>query len=146
MLRREDLDVVFIVTNVDENGRPRYPKLAIDCLRAGAHVWIEKPPASSSGEVREMIRVSSETKRHIGVGFKKMFFPANAKAKEIISRPEFGPITSITARYPQSLPPIEDRGDQRKMVSFLGPCAPRTRMRSMSLVRLGPVMNEIMLG
>ena len=33
-----------------------------------------------------------------------------------------------------------------KMVSFFGPCAPRTRMRSMSPVRLGPVMNEIMLG
>jgi predicted dehydrogenase len=41
------------------------------------------------------------------------------KAKEIISRPDFGPITSITARYPQSLPPFEERGDARKMVSFL---------------------------
>jgi predicted dehydrogenase len=119
MLEREDLDVVFIVTNVDENGSPRYPKLAIDCLRAGVHAWVEKPPASSSGEIREMIRVSSETKRHVGVGFKKMFFPANVKAKEIISRPDFGPITSITARYPQSLPPFEERGDARKMVSFL---------------------------
>jgi predicted dehydrogenase len=119
MLAREELDVVFVVTNVDEHGRPRYPKLAIDCLRAGVHVWIEKPPASSSAEIREMIRVSLEAKRHVGVGFKKMFFPANVKAKEIISRPEFGPITSITARYPQSLPPFEDRGDPRKMVGFL---------------------------
>jgi predicted dehydrogenase len=119
MLKREDLDVVFIVTNVDENGRPRYPNLAIDCLRAGAHVWIEKPPASSSGEIREMIRASSEAKLHVGVGFKKMFFPANVKAKEIISRPDFGQITSITARYPQSLPPFEERADTRKMVSFL---------------------------
>jgi predicted dehydrogenase len=119
MLAREELDVVFIVTNVDEHGRPRYPKLAIDCLRAGAHVWVEKPPASSSGEIREMIRISSETERHVAVGFKKMFFPANVKAKEIVSRPEFGSITSITARYPQSLPPFEDRGDSRKRVSFL---------------------------
>jgi predicted dehydrogenase len=119
MLEREELDVVFIVTNVDENGLPRYPKLAIDCLRAGVHAWIEKPPASSSAEIREMIRVSSETKRHVSVGFKKMFFPANVKAKEIASRPDFGPITSITARYPQSLPPFEDRSDPRKMISFL---------------------------
>ena len=66
-----------------------------------------------------MIRVSSETERHVAVGFKKMLFPANVKAKEIVSRPEFGSITSITARYPQSLPPFEDRGDSRKMVSFL---------------------------
>jgi len=34
----------------------------------------------------------------------------------------------------------------QRIVSFFGPCAPRTRMRSMSPVRLGPVMNEIMLG
>jgi predicted dehydrogenase len=119
MLEHEELEVVFIVTNVDETGRPRYPSLAIDCLRAGAHVWIEKPPASSSEEIQEMIRVSSQTKRHVAVGFKKMFFPANVKAKEIASRTEFGPITSITARYPQSLPPFEDRSDPVKMINFL---------------------------
>jgi hypothetical protein len=98
MLEHEELEVVFIVTNFDETGRPRYPTLPIDCLRAGAHAWIEKPPASSSAEIQEMIRVSSETKRHVAIGFKKMFFPANVRAKEIVSRPEFGPITSITAR------------------------------------------------
>ena len=35
---------------------------------------------------------------------------------------------------------------KQKIVSFFGPCAPSTRIRSMSPVRLGPVMNEIMLG
>jgi predicted dehydrogenase len=119
MLEQEALEVVFIVTNVDEDGRPRYPKLTIDCLRAGAHAWIEKPPASSSAEIEEMLRVSSEIGRHVAVGFKKMFFPANLKAKEIVSRPEFGPISSITARYPQALPPFEDRNDSKKMISFL---------------------------
>jgi predicted dehydrogenase len=88
-------------------------------MRAGSHVWIEKPPAASSAEVMEMIRVSEETGRHVGVGFKKMFFPANQKMKEIISRPEFGRVTSITARYPQNLPPFDDRADVKKMMSFL---------------------------
>src|SRR5689334_8657581 len=40
MLEREKLELVFIVTNLDETGRPRYPQLAADCLRAGAHTWI----------------------------------------------------------------------------------------------------------
>ena len=119
MLAKEKPEVVFIVTNYDEHGRPRYPKLAIECMRAGAHVWIEKPPAASSAEVEEMIRVSAETGRYTGVGFKKMFFPINRKVKEIISRPEFGRVTSITARYPQALPPYEDRADARKMTWFL---------------------------
>jgi predicted dehydrogenase len=119
MLRQEELEVVFIVTNVDATGRPRYPKLAIDCLRAGAHVWIEKPPAGSSAEIREMIQVASETGRHLAVGFKKMFLPANVKAKEIVNRPEFGSITSITVRYPQALPPLGDRANSSKMIGFL---------------------------
>jgi predicted dehydrogenase len=119
MLERERPDVVFIVTNYDEEGKPRYPKLAAECLRAGAHAWIEKPPASSSGEILEMMRVSQETGKFIGVGFKKMFFPANVKAWEISQRPEFGPITSINARYPQFLPSMEERGVRRKMISFL---------------------------
>jgi hypothetical protein len=34
----------------------------------------------------------------------------------------------------------------KKIVSRFGPCAPRTKMRSMSPVRLGPVMNDIMPG
>lgn len=119
MLDKEKLDVVFIVTNYDEQGLPRYPALATEVMRVGAHAWIEKPPAASSAAILEMQRVSRETGRHVGVGLKKMFFPANVKAKEIISRPEFGRVTSITARYPQSLPPMADRADSRKMIGFL---------------------------
>jgi predicted dehydrogenase len=119
MLEKEKPDVVFIVTNFDENGRPRYPRLSIDCMKAGAHVWIEKPPASSSVEIREMMKVSAEMGKHVGVGLKKMFFPANQKAQEIIQRPQFGGVTSITARYPENLPPLEERSDPKKMYSFL---------------------------
>jgi predicted dehydrogenase len=48
-----------------------------------------------------------------------MFSPANVKAKEISTRPEFGRITSIIARYPQPIPPAERRSDPKKMASFL---------------------------
>jgi predicted dehydrogenase len=119
MLDREKPDVVFIVTNYDEHGQPRYPKLAVDCLNAGAHAWIEKPPAATSQQVRDMMDASSRTGKYVGVGFKKMFFPANVKAREIIHRPEFGRVTSITATYPQFLPPISDRSDMHKMIGFL---------------------------
>lgn len=119
MLEKERPDAVTVVTNYDGEGRPRYPAIATDALRAGAHAWIEKPPAASVAEVEEMMTVSRETDRFVGVGFKKMFFPANVKVKEIISRPEFGPIRTITARYPQFLPPVEDRQDGRNMVGFL---------------------------
>ena len=119
MLAMEKPELVFIVTNYDAQHLPIFPALAIDCLRAGAHVWIEKPPAGTSEEVREMIRVSTETGRHVAVGFKKMFLPGNLKAKALSTRPEFGRISCLTARYPQSLPAFEERSDNHKMVGFL---------------------------
>ena len=119
MLAREKPELVFIVTNYNAQHLPIFPALTLDCLRAGAHVWIEKPPAGTSEEVREMIRVSAETGRHVAVGFKKMFLPANLKAQVLATRPEFGRISCLTARYPQSLPAFEERSDNRKMVGFL---------------------------
>jgi predicted dehydrogenase len=119
MLATEEPELVFIVTNYDAQHLPVFAPLAIDCMRAGAHVWIEKPPAATSGEIRTMIQVSAETGRHVAVGFKKMFLPANQKAKALSTRPQFGRISCITTRYPQSLPPYEERADNHKMVGFL---------------------------
>lgn len=35
MLRKEDLDAVFVVVGCDEALRPQYPKIAIPCLEGG---------------------------------------------------------------------------------------------------------------
>jgi predicted dehydrogenase len=110
MLEREDLDAVLIVTGYDAEGRPTYPPLAMDCMRAGRHVWVEKPPASSSAEIEAMIAVSRETGKFGMVGFKKCFYPAIEKAKEIVERPEFGRPMSIITRYPQYVPADDEKG------------------------------------
>jgi predicted dehydrogenase len=119
MLERERPEVVFVVTNYDERNRPRYPQIAIDCMHSDAHVWIEKPPASSSAEIVQMMDVSNKTGKTVMVGYKKMFFPANVKAHEIASREEFGGVTSVTARYPQYLPTPDRRMDDNEMLGFL---------------------------
>ena len=38
---------------------------------------------------------------------------------------------------------VPEQPQKHRIVSFFGPCAPSTRMRSISPVRLGPVMNDI---
>jgi predicted dehydrogenase len=118
MLEKESLDAVFIVTNY-ENAIPRYPKLAIDVMNAGCHAWIEKPPASSVLEVQQMIEVSLRTGKFTMVGFKKTFFTAIMKMKEIISSKEFGKPVSIYVRYPQGIPEFSGREDPHKMLGFL---------------------------
>jgi predicted dehydrogenase len=107
MLEKEDLDAVFVVTGYDERGRPRYPRIAIDCLSAGVHVWIEKPPAATCAEIDQMRKAAEEHDRRVMVGLKKMFFPANEKAKELIDAEGFGPISFATLQYPQRVPTRE---------------------------------------
>jgi predicted dehydrogenase len=110
---------VFLVTGYEADGRPSYPRLALQALAAGAHVWMEKPPAASTAEIRQLAAAAEAAWRRVMVGLKKAFFPAIRKAKEITRRPEFGAISSISVRYPQSLPPAEQRGDAKAMLGFL---------------------------
>ncbi|MFQ5808698.1 MAG: Gfo/Idh/MocA family protein [Armatimonadota bacterium] len=114
MLEKEALDAVFIVTNYDDEGRPKYPPLAMDCMRAACHVWIEKPPASSAAEIQEMQHVSEATGKFVLVGFKKCFVPAVQRAREIMQREEFGSLTSLYVRYPQRLPSERDKREGGK--------------------------------
>lgn len=108
MLDQETLDAVFIVTGYDERGRPRYPALAEDCLHAGCHVWMEKPPAASSAALEALATVAERVDRNVMVGLKKMFFPANEKAKTLMARPDFGDPELVMLQYPQYVPAVAE--------------------------------------
>lgn len=119
MLEKERPDVVFIVTAYTRDGHVQATGLAGDAVSAGAHVWMEKPTAASRAEVEELKALSEKTGRKIMTGLKKTFFPTIEKLKDIITAPEFGRLTSLAVRYPQSLPPAADRADLVKMQSFI---------------------------
>jgi predicted dehydrogenase len=108
MLARERLDAIFICVGYDARGRPRYPDLAVECLAAGVHVWMEKPPAAFCADVERMQEAARRAGRIVMVGFKKMFFPANEKARDIMSAPDFGRAQLVTLRYPQYVPSPEE--------------------------------------
>jgi predicted dehydrogenase len=127
MLEKENLDAVFIVTGYNQQtGRPLYPPIAADCLNAGCHVWMEKPPAATCKELEELDALARQTGRNVMAGLKKMFFPANEKAAQLIHEPAFGNVSLATFQYPQYVPTVEEidtylRDGQRldKVVGFL---------------------------
>lgn len=119
MLEKEKPDAVFIVTAYHPDGRVQATDIALDALRAGVHVWMEKPTAASVQEVEQLISTSRECGRYVMTGLKKVFFPAIAKAKEIISSPEFGTPSSLYIRYPQHMPEFSERTDLRKLTGLL---------------------------
>jgi predicted dehydrogenase len=92
-----NLDAVLLCA-----GPRQHPPLALAALRAGLHVWMEKPPAMRASEVAAMIAARGD--RVCAVGFKKAYMPATRKAKELAAQPEFGPLRSILAVYPMTMP------------------------------------------
>lgn len=119
MLEKEQLDAVFVVTGYDPDGEPQSTAIAMDALQAGVHVWMEKPQSGDPEKIKEMMRLSEQSGKWVAIGYKKIFFPAIVKAKQLMSRPDFGQLTSCYGRYPQSLPPHEERRDGRRMIGFL---------------------------
>jgi predicted dehydrogenase len=108
MLARDDIEAVFIVTGYDPKGRPLYPDLAVDCLKAGKHVWIEKPPAAACADIERRRAAAQKAGRNVMVGFKKMFVLANEHAKRLIDDPSFGQPSLFLLQYPQFIPKHED--------------------------------------
>jgi predicted dehydrogenase len=97
MYRNERLDAVFLCVSPQ-----LHPQLACEAFDAGLHVWMEKPPARRASEIAEMIR---HRKNKVAVvGFKKAFMPATQKAIEIFAARAFGPLRSILAEYPMTIP------------------------------------------
>lgn len=111
MIARDDIDAVYICTGYDSALRPLYPPMAIDCLKAGKHVWMEKPPAATCAEIERMRAAAEAAGRNVMVGLKKMFFPANEKARELMQLPEFGRAHLVALQYPQSIPTVAEFAD-----------------------------------
>jgi predicted dehydrogenase len=116
MLKAERPDAVLIITGYTDDGRCRYPELAAEVMRAGAHVWVEKPPLNNLADVALLRSVMAETGKQFAAGLKKMYFPANRRLKRIIDDAAFGRLSSIAIRYPQYVPTVDEfsyRGTER---------------------------------
>jgi predicted dehydrogenase len=79
MFEREDLDGVIIVINAK-----MHYQIGIEAMRAGFHVFTEKPPSTTSDEALEAVQVSRETGKTMMTAFKKRYAPAYVRCKEII--------------------------------------------------------------
>ena len=97
MYEAEQLDAVFLCVSA-----ALHPRLAIEALDAGVHVWMEKPPAVRANEVGEMI--AHRNGRVVVVGFKKAFMPAIRKARELLGAEGAGELKTILGEYAMDIP------------------------------------------
>jgi predicted dehydrogenase len=92
ILSDRDIDAVIIATPVFTHFN-----IASRALRAGKHVFVEKPLASSSAEANELLELSDETDRVIMCGHTFLYSPAVQAVKGMIERGDLGEVYFISS-------------------------------------------------
>jgi len=87
MIRSGEVDAVFVAT-------PHYdhPKVAIDALKNGLHVLIEKPAGVYTKQVLEMNEVALRSGRVFGIMYNQRTNPVYQKLRDLIKSGELGEI------------------------------------------------------
>jgi len=81
LLRDPDIDVVFITSR-----NQFHASEALAALRAGKHVFTEKPMALTEEECRQLYDAATESGRHLTVGFNRRFAPYYLAMKRHLSQ------------------------------------------------------------
>jgi len=116
MLRAgERIDAIYILTNPQSHA-----KLAIEAMRAGKHVLVEKPPCVTLREMDEMMETARNTKVILFPIEQFLFTPAIQKAISLISSGRTGKILEIYT-YASISPLVErlKRGELPKWIHSL---------------------------
>lgn len=96
LVARDDIDLIDI--NAPSNA---HKDIVIAALKAGKHVFCEKPLALTLKDAREMLEVAEQSNRTHAICFNYRFLPAVQLAKQIIDSGQIGEIHHYRAQYLQ---------------------------------------------
>lgn len=94
MLSSEDIDAVSIITP-----NKFHKPLAIQALKAGKHVFCEKPPALTAKEISEMAAVAKKAGKTLMFNFNNRARPESYAMKKAIDNGQVGDINSAQALW-----------------------------------------------
>ncbi|KKB83710.1 hypothetical protein VW29_13530 [Devosia limi DSM 17137] len=93
MLADPDIDAVSICTMWDQHTEP-----AIAALKAGKHVFLEKPIASTVEDAHKIVAASKEAKGILFIGHIVRFNPRYRAAKQAVDAGRIGKIVAMSSR------------------------------------------------
>lgn len=100
MLSLERPDVVHVLTPPASHAA-----LTVQCLKAGAHVLVEKPMALSVEEADRMIAAAHEAGKMLSVDHNRLFSPPALEARRCLEAGELGELVSVVFFQGYGLPP-----------------------------------------
>jgi predicted dehydrogenase len=96
MLAQADLDAVYIIM-----GPHLLLPLVLDCVNAGKHVFVEKPPAMNARDLETMIEAAQRQRRRTAVCFQRRLAPVAQEARRRVV--ERGPVTLCLGEFHKNL-------------------------------------------
>jgi predicted dehydrogenase len=94
LLKLKDLDAVSVIVP-----NKFHAPLALQALKAGKHVFCEKPPALNAKEVKAMSEVAAKAKKTLMFNFNNRARPESYAIREDIAKGEVGVINSAQAKW-----------------------------------------------
>ena len=102
LLDEVDPDLVYCVMNEQWLLRP-----ALDCIEAGKHLFIEKPPGANSDETRAILAAAERRGVWVMVGLQRRYAAVTREAMRRVAAK--GPVSLATTTFNKQLP---QRGDE----------------------------------
>lgn len=93
MLQNEDIKAVSVCT-----WSTSLAKVAIEAVKAGKHVLVEKPMAASVKQAERLVDEARKRRVHLTVGFLMRFIPGLQQMKKAVEEKTIGELVSATAK------------------------------------------------
>jgi predicted dehydrogenase len=101
MLDEVDPDIVYCVMNEKWLLQP-----ALDCIGAGKHLFIEKPPGANSDETRQILEAAEKQGVWVMVGLQRRYTAVTREAMRLVAAK--GPVSLATTTFNKQLPQSAD--------------------------------------
>lgn len=102
LINDPEINAVYIATPPNTHA-----KYAIEAMKAGKAVYVEKPMALNVAECEDMIRISEETSQPLFVAYYRRRLPAYLKIKELIDNRVIGDVKYLHVQLHHPLKPEE---------------------------------------
>jgi len=123
LIHREKPEIVIVGTPDHWHALP-----AIEAIKSGAHVYLEKPIGHTIGEGQAILKAAREYDRVVQVGTHRRVSPHNISAMEFLKAGKAGHITQVKAfihynQQPGELVPDQDPPEGLDWDMYVGPAA-----------------------